>query len=109
MGDTKDPTAPGNFWRHQDNWPPSYLTKTLWFHADGQLSEQGPPEQPGSESYTYDPAHPVPTIGGSNMRIAAGPLDQRPIEQRSDILLFTTDVFNQPLEISGHLYARLFV
>ncbi|HIE96860.1 MAG TPA: CocE/NonD family hydrolase [Fuerstia sp.] len=43
------------------------------------------------------------------MRIAAGPLDQRPVENRPDILLFTTDVLDKPMEITGHLYARLFV
>ena len=108
MGDSKDPTAPGNFWRHQDNWPPSYKEKKLWLHPEGLLSEDSPPKQPGSQTFSYDPAHPVPTIGGNNMRIAAGPLDQRPIEQRPDVLLFTTNVLEESLEITGHLYAKLF-
>ncbi|MHC4403120.1 MAG: CocE/NonD family hydrolase [Planctomycetota bacterium] len=109
MGDSKDPKAPGSFWRHQDNWPPSARHRKFYLHPEGVLKADIPPDKPGSRTYTYDPNKPVPTIGGNNMRIAAGPLDQRPVETRPDILLFTTDALDEPMEITGHLYARLFV
>ena len=109
MGDSKDPKAPGSFWRHQDNWPPSARRQTFYLHPKGLLGPDKPTGTVESRTYRYDPAKPVPTIGGNNMRIAAGPLDQRPVEGRPDILLFTSDILAEPLEITGQLYARLFV
>jgi predicted acyl esterase len=80
-------------WRHQDNWPPSARNWNLYLHPEGLLKDVPPElEEIGSRTYEYDPDKPVPTIGGNNIRIAAGPLDQRPLEGRPDVLLFTTDV-----------------
>jgi putative CocE/NonD family hydrolase len=52
---------------------------------------------------------PVPTIGGGNLNIPAGPYDQRPAENRSDVLIFTSPVLQQPYEATGSITTRLFV
>jgi putative CocE/NonD family hydrolase len=51
----------------------------------------------------------VPTVGGQNLLIAKGPMDQRKIETRDDVLLFTTDILAEPVEVTGRLAAKLFV
>jgi putative CocE/NonD family hydrolase len=65
------------------------------------------PESPAADekpqTYTYDPKDPVPTRGGNNLNIPAGPMDQRPVEDRADVLLFTTPTLEQPLEVTGRV------
>src|SRR4029077_3925269 len=60
-------------------------------------------------TYKYDPGNPVPTVGGQNLNIDKGPMDQTKIENRSDVLLFTSEPLEQPLEVSGHIDAKLWV
>ena len=57
----------------------------------------------------YDPSEPCPTIGGNNLEIACGPSDQRPLENRSDVLVFTTPVLEEDVVTTGPLLAHLFV
>jgi putative CocE/NonD family hydrolase len=61
-------------------------------------------------SYIYDPANPVQTIGGNNLLIPCGPLDQRPIEKakRQDVLIFTTPVLTEPVALAGLLQSTIF-
>jgi predicted acyl esterase len=108
MGDTEDKTAPGNFWRSADAWPPPAHVAPFYFHADHSLSGEKPG---GGErlAYSYDPRDPVPTVGGQNLLIAKGPADQRPAESRSDVLSFTTRALPEPLEVTGRITAKLFV
>jgi predicted acyl esterase len=108
MGDTTDKAAPGNYWRSADSWPPPAITAGLYFHADHTLTKEAPKEG-GELSYKYDPANPVPSVGGQNLLIAKGPMDQTKVESRPDVLLFTSDVLQAPLEITGRITARLFV
>ena len=51
----------------------------------------------------------MPTIGGQNLIISKGPMDQREVESRADVLVFTTDPLTEPLEITGRISAQLFV
>jgi putative CocE/NonD family hydrolase len=61
-------------------------------------------------SYVYNPADPVPIVGGNNLIIQpCGPQDQRGVENRSDVLLFTSEVLSAPLAITGPIQASLFV
>ncbi|TWU07207.1 Cocaine esterase [Symmachiella macrocystis] len=108
MGDPEDNTAPGNFWRSADNWPPPSQLTPFYFHQNHQLS-QAPPTTDGSLEYQYDPENPVPTVGGQNLFLDRGPKDQRKIESRDDVLLFTTDTLTEPVEVSGRIRATLFV
>jgi uncharacterized protein len=108
MGDPTDDQAPGNVWRASDDWPPPATETPFYLHASGKLSTEKPAED-GSHSYKYDPAQPVPTVGGAELGADIGPRDQRSVESRSDVLVFTSDVLAEPLEVTGRIIARLYV
>jgi len=104
-----DAAGPGNEWRTADNWPPPCTLTSFYLYDDGRLSLKRPPRGLASAGYVFDPANPVPTLGGSNMNIPGGPKDQRPLETRSDVLAFTSDALDRPLEVTGRVEAELWV
>ena len=108
MGDVDDSSAPGNEWRYADDWPIDYTEKEWYFHSNGLLDTnlQNDYDQ---LSYLYDPLDPVPTVGGQNLNIDSGPYDQRDVEERDDVLVFTSDDLVEPYEATGPIKARLFV
>jgi len=108
MGDTNDSTAPGNEWRSADEWPPSYTSTVWYFHENESLSTTFPSDYE-SLNYTYNPNDPVPTVGGQNLNLPAGPYDQTSIEDRDDILIFTSQVLTEPYEATGPIKAKLYV
>lgn len=107
MGDPADPNTPGNQWRTADDWPVPAEMKTVYFHTDNRLRLSPPQEMFGSLSYKYDPTNPVPTIGGANLIISKGPKDQRPTEDRPDVLLFTSPPLDRHIEITGPVKVKL--
>lgn len=108
MGDPTDENAPGNVWRSADSWPPAVTETPYYLNTTGTLSTTRSTES-GSRSYKYDPAKPVPTTGGAELGINIGPRDQRPVESRNDVLLFTSDVLEAPIEVTGRIGAKLYV
>jgi hypothetical protein len=108
MGDTNDSSAPGNEWRSSDIWPPSSNETAWYFHENSSLSTEMPASY-DELTYIYDPEIPVPTIGGQNLNLPAGPYDQVSIEGRDDVLLFTSKVLTEPYEATGPIKARLYV
>jgi len=108
MGDVDDENAPGNEWRSADQWPLSYSATEWYFHENGVLSTDFPSNY-DSLTYMYDPSDPVPTIGGQNLNILPGPYDQKSIENRSDVLNFTSEELNEPYEATGPIKARIYV
>lgn len=60
-------------------------------------------------SFNYNPADPVPTLGGNNLEIACGPLDQRKVEGREDVVVFTTEPFEEDTPVVGRINVTLFV
>ncbi|MCX5670258.1 MAG: CocE/NonD family hydrolase, partial [Planctomycetota bacterium] len=64
---------------------------------------------PSYREYTFDPADPCPTLGGRNLNIAKGPMNQNPIEGRPDVLLFTAEPLAEPVEVTGRIGAKLWV
>jgi predicted acyl esterase len=109
MGDPTDPKAPGNYWRHADDWPPPAQATPFYFHPDGTLVQDKPPTGNESRTYAYDPKNPVPNIGGQELGVPLGPMDQRRAEKRPDVLLFSTDVLTEPIEVTGRITAKLFI
>src|SRR5262245_34698427 len=109
MGDPTTPQAPGNYWRHADHWPPPSKPTPFYFHPDGTLVQDKPPDGNERKTYRYDPKDPVPSIGGQELGVPLGPKDQRSVEKRPDILMFSTDVLQEPIEVTGRLTAKLFV
>ena len=79
-------------------------------HADGTASTTKPAStETDHTGYVYDPNNPVPTVGGSNLDMPCGPLDQAEIDQRADVLLFQTPVVDEAVFLTGPLFANLYV
>jgi predicted acyl esterase len=107
MGDVDDPLAPGNEWEYAADWPPAYTEKNWYIKDTGRLEKSLPT---GSfQHYTYDPGNPVPTLGGQNLFIPNGPYDQSSVENRADVLKFTSDVLSTPYKAVGPVKVRLYV
>ncbi|AKJ29903.1 CocE/NonD family hydrolase [Caldimonas brevitalea] len=111
-------------WRSADRWPPPEARIEKWHlqsqgHAngrdgDGRLQLTPAEGASGFDEYRYDPLDPVPTLGGSicctgDPAFRPGPADQRTIESRPDLLVYTSEPLARPLRIAGHLKARLTV
>jgi hypothetical protein len=109
-------------WRDESDWPLPGTSYTDYFlDGAGQANTAGgdgtlrtsPPEADARDSYLYDPARPVPAAGGRVMAPAAlnavGPVDQRPVEERPDVLCYTTAVLDGPVEVTGPLSLVLHV
>ena len=101
-----------NKWRDEWEWPLSRAIGTaFYFRADGELADR-PQGSSAHSSYTYDPALPVPTVGGQLLlapEFPAGPRDQKAVEDRTDVLTFTTMPLEEDLEVTGRILATLFV
>jgi len=108
MGDVTHSNAPGNEWRYANDWPIPCTEQAWYFKADGTL-QTTPPGSYSPLSFTYDPEYPVPTVGGGNLEIPAGPFDQQAVENRDDVLVFTSPVLTAPYEATGPIKARLYV
>ena len=118
-----------NEWRAEHEWPLARTQFTpYYFHSqgnantalgDGFLSPSAPTNEP-SDQFTYDPARPAPSVGGNlstaswpwteagENPIIAGPVDQRVIERRGDVLVYTGDRLEDDLEITGPLEVVLY-
>lgn len=92
-----------NKWKQEQDWPIPGTRYTPWYLApNGKLTTAKP--EAGSTSYSYDPANPVPTTGGNNCcgtPTVAGPVNQRAIESRPDVVGFTSEPLSAPLAVAG--------
>ena len=106
-------------WRGEPEWPLARAEATpFYLRSGGRLSREEPSADEPGDRYDYDPADPVPTIGGVNSvltmtqgaqtPIKPGPLDQRPLEQRDDVLVYTSDPVEHDLEVVGPIEMVLY-
>lgn len=107
MGDVTDPNAPGNEWRTASSWPVPAKTASYFISPGGALGEKQPTGGESTDSYSYDPKNPVPTVGGGNLFTKKGPMDQRAIGDRKDVLKFATPVLGAPVEVTGRVTVEL--
>lgn len=107
MGDVDDPGAPGNEWRSAESWPPESVPVRWYLDAGGVISRECP--QGGGSSYSFDPSDPSPTVCGNNLFGAAGSCDQQGVESRDDVLVFSSSVLEEPIEVTGRARALLHV
>jgi len=107
----------GNYWTSLTTWPTPRMTDYFML-ADGTLSTKITDldnRDTSATSYKYDPANPVPTIGGNNLpesiggSIPCGPLDQTEADARSDVLKFQTPVLEEELALTGPINAEIYV
>ncbi|WP_415400801.1 CocE/NonD family hydrolase [Tateyamaria sp. SN3-11] len=100
-------------WYGSDTWPPIQTSADTWhLTKTGRVSRTMPSrEQSGTRVYTYDPENPVPTVGGRNLMISHGPLNQSSVRegQRSDVLSYDSDTLDAELVVAGHVYGTLTV
>lgn len=89
-------------------WPPSSTATSLFLHAGGLLSSEIPTENAEPSRYRYDPADPTPSLGG-RVVIDGGPKDNRRLESRKDVLVFTSAPMKQDMTIMGLVSAELHV
>lgn len=116
-------TMGANRWQSAEQWPPADAEEVRLYlrsggdanslYGDGRLSAEPPPADEPADDYLYDPANPVQTIGGGDCcnggLVTAGAFDQRPVEARQDVLVYTSDPLTEPLEVSGFVDAVLSV
>lgn len=107
MGDTSDPKAPGNVWRTADAWPPPATSTPLYLRAGRTLSWSAPPGNARPIAFRYDPRNPCPTTGGPQLTIPAGPMEQKAVEARTDVVVFTSPVLDRPVEVTGRVRVEL--
>lgn len=89
-----------NEWRDLSNWPPPTAATLLHLTPAGCLTTSSP-QMTGVRSYIYDPEDPTPSIGGALLSTTAGSVDNRDLEQRDDVIVFTSNVLTQSLEVMG--------
>ena len=112
-----------NQWRLEDTWPLQRAVLTSYFlHSDGKANSvsgngalsTAAAHSEAADSFVYDPVNPVPTVGGplccDAPHLAPGPRDQRQVESRPDVLVYSTLPLDQDLEVTGpvtlDLYAK---
>jgi len=103
-----------NRWRDEDDWPLQRTRFTRWFLQGAGALSPAPPVEGPPDSYVYDPADPVPTVGGPASLPALlfassfGPSDQRRLERRPDVLVYTSTPLEQAIEVTGPLSVMLY-
>ena len=99
-----------NVWRDEQEFPLARTKYTNYYLRKGGLDTA----RPGAgepEVYTYNPADPVPTIGGRlccSGQIPPGPADERPNESRPDVLVFSTAPLSRDVEVTGWVQVKLY-
>ncbi|WP_284984492.1 CocE/NonD family hydrolase [Arthrobacter sp. efr-133-TYG-118] len=109
-------------WRDERSWPLHDTVYTDYYLSgggnasssagDGELTPSAPASD-ARDQFLYDPADPVPSVGGRMLRAGeaggCGPVDQSTVEQRPDVLCYTTPVLDKPIEVTGHVALILHV
>jgi hypothetical protein len=95
-------------WRELDDWPPPANPRRWYLHPDGLLAPETPRSPSPPDHYRYDPANPTPSHGGIGM-LTGGPVDNRELEARPDVLVYTSDPLADPLVLIGGVGAELWV
>lgn len=109
-----------NQWKTTQQWPPKAAVDTKLYlrsggransvFGDGKLSFSPPGNEP-ADVFVYDPKNPVQTIGGGDCCnggvVVPGAFDQRPVEARHDVLVYTSDVLKEPVTVAGFVDAIL--
>jgi len=111
-----------NEYRQEDDWPPPQVHYVNYFlhsggkanslRGDGFLSTAAPKSE-APDSYIYDPGNAVPTIGGplccAQELMEPGPRDQRSVENRDDVLIYSMGPLGEDVEVTGPIKMTLFV
>ena len=96
-------------WLRAERWPPpGARPQRFYLRGDGTISPAGPGG--AARSYNYDPRRPIPTLGGRNMLIDAGPRDQRPAQSLPDYgPIYRSEELPRALTIAGNVRLTLHI
>ena len=102
-----------NEWRDETDWPlAGAIPMRLYLRSGGELSREAPADEQPDE-FSYDPRDPVPTAGGNTYLpgsgFFSGPRDRRSIEERPDVLVYTSEPLQDDLQVIGPVSATLSV
>jgi putative CocE/NonD family hydrolase len=109
-----------NVWRDEQEFPLARARTTRFFlksnrgpetGAGRRVLETNPPGESLAETFVYDPHDAAPTIGGRlccGQALPPGPFDQRPLESRKDILVFSTPPLGKDIEVTGFIALELY-
>jgi putative CocE/NonD family hydrolase len=111
-----------NKWQTSETWPPTGAQTMRFFLSSGGNANTGggdgvlcdeSPSKDTPDKFAYDPNNPVPSYGGNvcctGNAVAGGSFDQRRMEERPDILVYSTEPLKQGIEVSGSIEATLYV
>lgn len=121
--DAKGRIRHGGRWLDAHGWPPPGTRTARFYLADGSRLVTAPPAEPGERTFVFDPDNPVPTIGGRYGIPGTPPCaqdqkckpgipackDAAPLDERPDVLTYSTPPLDKPLAIAGKVVATLFV
>lgn len=107
-----------NRWLELEGWPPPAREVPLFLAGESESNSMdgggrlhwSSQERSGADRWRHDPADPVPTRGGRHLHIGLpqfGPLDQRPVEARNDVLVYTSDPLDSDLTVIGVVRAKI--
>lgn len=111
-----------NKWQSTDSWPPRGAATLTYYlgsggkansaRGDGVLTSR-PPTVDRPDTFTYDPMNPVPSYGGNvcctGNAVIGGSFDQRAMEERDDILVYSSEPLEEGMEVSGPVELTLYV
>lgn len=100
-----------NEWRVAQDWPPPEARQVAWYLGDDRTLSPRPPQRALTvDSYWYDPDQPTPTLGGSILSnvYPPGSIDVSEVQQRADVLTYTTASLRRPLDVVGPLRMVLY-
>jgi putative CocE/NonD family hydrolase len=89
-------------WENLQNWPPrGGESTTLYLREGGKLADSAPAQARSVTTFRYDPHNPTPSVGGRVMALSGGAQDNRKLEARDDVLVFTTEPLTSAVEVRG--------
>jgi uncharacterized protein len=116
-------TMGSNKWQKSETWPPAGVSMMPFYlnsggransmYGDGTLITGTAPKTDAPDQFTYDPQYPVPSLGGNfccmGNAVTPGAFDQRPIEVRNDVLVYTSEPLKEGMEVTGFIESTLYV
>jgi putative CocE/NonD family hydrolase len=95
--------------RYQSATNPLPIRYQHWYLQPGSGLAKAPPPDSEPDHYRYDPADPTPAVGGNSLGATMGPKDNRALEARPDVLVYTSAILECDLEVIGPVTASLYV
>jgi uncharacterized protein len=115
-------TMGSNKWQTSETWPPKGATEMTYFLSSGGKANTGSgdgtlttaaPASDAPDKFTYDPMNPVPLLGGNfccmGSAFKSGSVDQRPLEKREDVLVYSSEPLKEGVEVSGPIEVTLYL